>query len=88
MLTRDQLQNYLNQFEALRGITVDYESEVKRAIAPQVVLLTGMVNIHGTPHLFEAEINLTEFHSQKDLVRLAGAMLKAFDQAGVEQIGN
>lgn len=88
MLTRDQLQNFLNQFEALRGITVTYESDLKQAIAPQVVLLTGMVNIHGTPHLFEAELNLSEFHSQKDLVRLAGAMLKAFDQAGVEQLGN
>lgn len=88
MLTRDQLQAYLNQFEALRGISVEYESELKKSIAPQVVTLTGMVNIHGTPHLFEAEINLVEFQSQKDLVRLAGAMLKAFDQAGVEQIGN
>lgn len=88
MLTRDQLQAYLNQFEALRGITVTYESDLKQAIAPQVVILTGMVNIHGTPHLFEAEINLNEFHSQKDLTRLAGAMLQAFDQAGVEQLGN
>jgi hypothetical protein len=88
VLTRDQLQAYLNQFEALRGISVEYESDLKKAIAPQVVMLTGMVNIHGTPHLFEAEINLAEFQSQKDLVRLAGAMLKAFDQAGVEQIGN
>lgn len=88
MLTRDQLQAYLNQFEALRGISVEYESDLKQAIAPQVVMLTGMVNIHGTPHMFEAEINLSEFQSQKDLVRLAGAMLQAFDQAGVEQIGN
>lgn len=88
MLTKDQLETFLNQFEALRGIAVTHESELKAAIAPQVVLLTGMVNIHGTPHLFEAEINLNEFHSQKDLMRLAGAMLKAFDKAGVEQLGN
>jgi hypothetical protein len=88
VLTKDQLQTYLNQFEALRGISVDYESDLKKSIAPQVVLLTGMVNVHGTPHLFEAEINLHEFHTQQDLLRLAGAMLKAFDQAGVEQLGN
>lgn len=87
MLTKSILQNFLNQFEALRGIQVEYESEVKQALAPQIVLLTGMVNVHGTPHLFEAEINLNEFQSQKDLMRLAGAMLKAFDQAGVEQLG-
>lgn len=88
MLTKEELERYLNQFEALRGISVTYESEIKRSIAPQMVTLTGMVNVHGTPHLFEADINLNEFHSQKDLVRLAGAMLKAFDQAGVEQLGN
>lgn len=88
MLKPDQLEAFLNQFEALRGIAVTYESDLKRAIAPQVVILTGMVNIHGTPHLFEAEINLNEFNSQQDLMRLAGAMLKAFDKAGVEQLGN
>jgi hypothetical protein len=87
VLTRDRLQVYLNQFEALRGITVTYESDLKQSIAPQVVVLTGMVNIRGTPHMIEAEINLLEFQSQQDLVRLAGSMLKAFDQAGVEQIG-
>ncbi len=87
MLSKDQLQKFLNQFEVLRGITVDYESDIKQALAPQVVLLTGMVNINGTPHMFEAELNLNEFQSQKDLTRLAGAMLKAFDQAGVETLG-
>jgi hypothetical protein len=88
VLNIDQLQMFLNQFEALRGITVTYESETKRAIAPQVVLLTGMVNIKGEPHLFESEINLNEFHTREDLMLLAGSILKAFDKAGVEQLGN
>ena len=88
VLTRDHLQTYLNQFEALRGISVEYESDLKRSIAPQVVMLTGMVNIQGTPHLFEAEINLNEFHTREDLMKLAGAMLKAFDRAGVETLEN
>lgn len=87
VLTKQTLQDFLNQFEALRGIAVEYESDIKRALAPQVVMLTGMVNIAGTPHLFETEINLNEFHGREDLVKLAGAILKAFDQAGVEQLG-
>jgi hypothetical protein len=87
MLTAQELQGFLNQYEALRGIEVTYESEVKRAIAPQVVLLTGMVNVGGTPHLFEAEIDLLEFHSRQDLIKLGGAILKAFDKAGVERLG-
>lgn len=87
MLTKEQLETFLNQFDALRGICVTHDSELKGAIAPHVVTLTGMVNIQGNPHLFESEINLAEFHTRDDLMRLAGAILKAFDQAGVEQLG-
>ena len=87
MISKQELQNFLNQFEVLRGIEVTYESEVKEAIAPQVVMLTGMVNIQGTPHLFETEINLTEFHTREDLMLLGKTMLKAFEKAGVETLG-
>jgi hypothetical protein len=88
MLRPEELREFLNQYEALRGIEVAYESEVKQAIAPHVVLLTGMVNIQGTPHLFETELNLTQFHTRQDLLMLGGAILKAFDKAGVETLGN
>ena len=87
MLTPDVLQSFLNQFDALRGIDVTYENDLKKAIAPQVVLLTGMVNIGGDPHLFEAEINLMEFHNRDDLMVLGKSILKAFDKAGVQQLG-
>jgi len=86
MLTVQELQSFLNRYESLRGIQVTYESEVKRAIAPQVVMLTGMVNINGVPHLFETEVDLVEFHSRQDLIHLGGAILKAFDKAGVERL--
>jgi hypothetical protein len=88
MLTATSLQSFLNQFEVLRGIEVTYESDIKQALAPQIVLLTGMVNVKGTPHLFETEINLNEFHSREDLMLLGKSMLKAFEKAGVEQLGN
>jgi hypothetical protein len=87
MLGADDLQKFLNQYEALRGIQVTYESDLRRAIAPQVVMLTGMVNINGAPHLFETEIDLLEFHSREDLVLLGKTILKAFDKAGVETLG-
>jgi hypothetical protein len=87
MLTIEELQRFLNQSSALAGIEVAYESDLKRAIAPQVVLLTGMVNIGGNPHLFETEINLTEFNSREDLLLLGSAILKAFDRAGVQTLG-
>ena len=87
MLTKSTLENFLSQYEVLRGIEVTYESEVKQAIAPQVVMLTGMVNIKGTPHLFETELNLNEFHTRADLELLGKTILKAFDKAGVETLG-
>jgi len=87
MLSKHQLEAFLNQYEVLRGIEVTYESEIKEAIAPHVVLLTGMVNIKGTPHLFETELNLAEFHTREDLMLLGKTILKAFDKAGVEQLG-
>lgn len=87
MLTKTQLESFLNQYEVLRGIQVTYESEIKEAIAPHVVLLTGMVNIKGIPHLFETELNLMEFHSREDLMLLGKTILKAFDKAGVETLG-
>lgn len=87
MLTKSALENFLNQYEVLRGIQVTYESEMKEAIAPQVVLLTGMVNIQGTPHLFETELNLNEFHTRADLELLGKTILKAFEKAGVETLG-
>lgn len=86
MITIRELQNFLNSFEALRGIEVTHESDVKKAIAPHVVILTGMVNIQGTPHLFESEINLTEFHTREDLILLGGTILKAFEKAGVQKL--
>lgn len=87
MLTKSALENFLNQYEVLRGIEVTYESEMKQALAPQVVLLTGMVNIQGTPHLFETELNLNEFHTRADLELLGKTILKAFEKAGVETLG-
>jgi len=84
MLTAQQLQDFLDRVEVLRGVQVGYESDIKKAIAPHVVMLSGMVNIHGTPHLFEAEVNLAEFKSRDDLMLLAKRMVAAFSKAGVE----
>ena len=84
MLTVNQLQEFINRVEVLRGIQVGYESDLKKAIAPHVVMLSGMVNIDGNPHLFEAEINLAEFHSHDDLMLLAKRMIQALTKAGVK----
>jgi hypothetical protein len=75
------LEKFLNQFELLRGISLIYPEGMSQLIAPQLMLLTGMINIHGVPHLFESEINLNDFKTHDDCMRLAKAMLQAFDKA-------
>lgn len=86
MITIKELQGFLNKYEVLRGIQVGYTSDERRVIAPQVVTLSGMVNVQGTPHLFEAELNLNEFSTRADLMLLGKRILQAFEKAGVEQL--
>lgn len=80
-MRRQELEKFLRQFEVLRGISVVHPDGMSRHLAPQLVQLTGLINIHGEPHLFEADINLNEFQSQDDCMRLAKAILTAFDKA-------
>lgn len=87
MLSRSELKSFLRQFDFLRGIDVVHENDVKASLAPQVVLLTGVVSVSGEPHWFETEINLNEFQSVDDLMRLVGSIKVAFEKAGVEQLG-
>ena len=80
-MKKHELERFLQQFEILRGIQVVYPEGLSSVIAPQIVLLTGLVNIHGEPHMFESEINLNDFKTHDDVMRLAKAILTAFDKA-------
>jgi len=80
-MTGKELEKFLNQFESLRGISVVYPEGLSKQIAPQLMLLTGAIHIHGEPHYFESEINLNDFKTHDDCMRLAKAILQAFDKA-------
>lgn len=80
-MQKHDLEKHLRSFEVLRGITVEYPSEIASQIAPWIVMLRGIVNIKGDPHMFEAEINLNEFNSYDDVLRLAKAILVSFEKA-------
>lgn len=80
-MRRQELEKFLRQFEILRGISVEHPEGMSRYLAPQLVVLTGLVNIHGEPHMFEAEINLNDFNTHDDCMRLAKSILFAFDKA-------
>lgn len=80
-MRRQELEKYLRSFEVLRGISVDYPEGMSKYLAPQLVLITGLVNINGTPHMFEADLNLNEFKTYDDVLRLAKALLTSFEKA-------
>jgi hypothetical protein len=80
-MRKHELEKLLHEVELLRGITVEYAYDIGQAIAPHLVVLRGIVNIKGAPHMFEAEINLNEFHSREDVMGLAKAVLASFEKA-------
>jgi len=80
-MRRQELEKFLRQFEVLRGISVEHPEGMAKYLAPQLVVLTGIVNIKGVPHMFEADINLNEFNTSDDCMRLAKSILVSFDKA-------
>lgn len=79
MLTHEEVQSYLRQFEPLREIEVSPQSDV--VFAPNLVRIHGLVAIYGEPHAFEADLDLLEFGGEQDLLKLAGQLLKSFAAA-------
>ena len=80
MLTADMVQSYLRQFEPLREVHVSPQSEI--LLAPHLVKVHGDVSIYGERHGFEADLDLTHFGGQEDLLKLAQQLLKTFAAAG------
>ena len=80
MLTAEIVQGYLRQFEPLREVHVSPQSAV--LLAPHLVKVHGDVLIYGNRHGFEAELDLTHFGGQEDLLKLAQQLLKTFAAAG------
>lgn len=80
MLTANEVERFLRQFEPLMAVSVQSVSEV---ISPWVVRVHGLVPIHGEIHAFETEVDLSEFGSAQDLVKLAEQLLRSFEAAAV-----
>lgn len=80
MITADQVQAFLRQFEPLREVNCSELSEV--IDAPWLVKVHGTVSIYGDVHGFESELDLRQFGGPEDLVNLAAQLLKSFAAAG------
>ena len=85
MLTAPQVESFLRQYEALRHVNVEEQSQV--VYAPWLVRLHGMVSLHGEPHAFETDLDLREFAGAEDLILLANQLLKSFEQAARKNNG-
>lgn len=79
MLTHEEVQSYLRQFEPLKEVMVSPQSDL--VFTPNLVKVHGDVLIYGERHAFEAELDLLQFGGEQDLLKLAGQLLKSFAAA-------
>lgn len=52
-------------------------------LAPHLAKISGLCNLHGSPHYFETEFNLREIGEAEDIWRLAGMLLQSFNKASM-----
>jgi hypothetical protein len=76
-----ELERMLRQYEPLRGVEVAHESEFRAAIAPQEVVVRGIVHINGEPTAYEAGVNLDQFVDRRDVERLVRGLFESFERA-------
>lgn len=86
-MRREELEKFLRQFEVLRGLSVEYPEGISQYMMPYIVLIKGGVNLHGEPHVFEAEIDLRYFNSLDDCMRLAKSIYKSLEKAEAQHGG-
>lgn len=79
MLTASEVQRFLRQFEPMKSVVVEQQSDI--IDCPWLVRLYGVVSIHGEIHAFETDINLLEFGGPQDLLKLAKQITKSFEAA-------
>lgn len=76
------LEQYLRRFEPLKNVEVNANS-----LAPWVAVLSGVITIDGEHHAFEADLDLNDFKTVKDLENLVGQILKSFAAATTQVRG-
>lgn len=75
------LQNFLRRYEPLKDCEVGYSSEVAGALCPYIVIVRGLISLHGTIHQYETEVDMRQMNGPRDLERLAGLLLESFNSA-------
>lgn len=81
------LQVFLRQYEPLKHVNVGYPSPELGQIAPFLVTVSGLINVHGVVFEFETEVDMREMRGPQDLERVAGLLLKSFDDAAAKSKG-
>lgn len=76
-----ELEQYLQQFEPLKGVSVGYKSPEMQQIAPFLVTISGYVSLYGDIHYFETDLDLREIGSARDLERLVLVLIESIERA-------
>jgi hypothetical protein len=85
-MIKEELQNYLRQFEPLKNCTVGYKNRAQEMLAPYLVQVSGAINVNDQYMAYETEVNLLEFGSGHDLERFVKVLLKSFDEAAKNRL--
>lgn len=83
MLTAQEVERFLHQFEPLKSVTVTESSP--DLFVPWLVTLKGVITIDGEHHAFGADLDLKEFGGAEDLLKLVDQLLKSFAAAATHK---
>ena len=80
-MRRQELEKILRSYEPMKGVNVHYPSTFKHAMAPNLVVVQGIVSIKGEQHMYELEVDLLSFQDRSDVEMLIKALLHSFEKA-------
>ena len=80
-MNRQELQEHLRSFEPMRGVEVHWPDLTKHALAPNLVVVQGIVSIKGEPHMYEIEVDLLSLKTREDVEWLVKCLLSSFEKA-------
>ena len=79
MITPNELQIILNQFEGLEGLEVTGRDGVILT-KHNPATIKGAIRVYGEYYAYELSIDLNDFKNADDVLNLVGKLNKAFDQ--------
>lgn len=85
-MNRKELQDVLRSYEPMKGVEVHWPGALQHSLAPNLVVVQGIVSIKGEPHMYELEIDLLSLQTRSDVELLVKSILHSFEKAERGQV--